>query len=128
MSRREAVFVSPPLTEGSAVSAHCSCIVEMVWSSRGDESLRIYTLWGKRRVASDVSYAVSLRLHSHQMRRCCDDHGVARSIEKKTNIKGYFHSTMLMQALRMGFLSVRQSSARGGLVAVVVVCFLGLEL
>lgn len=41
-------------------------------------------------------------------------------------IKGYFHSTMLMQALRMGFLSVRQSRARGGLVAVVVVCFLGL--
>lgn len=35
---------------------------------------------------------------------------------------------MLMQALRMGFLSVRHSSARGGLVAVVVVGFLGFEL
>lgn len=41
--------------------------------------------------------------------------------------KGYFHSTMLMQARRMGFFSVRHSSARGGRVAVVVVCFLGLD-
>ena len=28
--------------------------------------------------------------------------------------KGYFHSTMLMQALRIGFLSERQKRARGG--------------
>lgn len=50
--------------------------------------------------------------------------------ERRTAVapKGYFHSTMLMQALRMGFLSVRHSSARGGLVAVVVVGFLGFEL
>ena len=40
--------------------------------------------------------------------------------------QGYFHSTMLMQALRMGFFRVRQSRALGGLVAAVVVCFLGL--
>lgn len=37
--------------------------------------------------------------------------------------KGYFHSTMLMHALRMGFFSVKHSSARGGRVAVVVPCF-----
>ena len=39
--------------------------------------------------------------------------------------EGYFHSTMLMQALRMGFFRVRQSRARGGRVAVVLPCFLG---
>ena len=39
--------------------------------------------------------------------------------------KGYFHSTMLMHALLMGFFRVRQSRARGGRVAVVPPCFLG---
>jgi len=38
--------------------------------------------------------------------------------------KGYFHSTRLMQALRMGLLSVRQNRALGGLLLVEPPCFL----
>lgn len=38
--------------------------------------------------------------------------------------KGYFHSTRLMQALRIGLLRVRQNRARGGLLLVDPPCFL----
>lgn len=38
--------------------------------------------------------------------------------------KGYFHSTRLMQALRMGLLRVRQNRALGGLLLVEPPCFL----
>lgn len=39
-------------------------------------------------------------------------------------MEGYFHSTRLMQALRIGLLRVRQKSARGGLLLVELPCFL----
>ena len=39
-------------------------------------------------------------------------------------VKGYFHSTRLMQALRIGLLRVRQNRARGGLLLVDPPCFL----
>lgn len=39
-------------------------------------------------------------------------------------MEGYFHSTRLMQALRMGLLRVRQKRARGGLLLVELPCFL----
>lgn len=39
-------------------------------------------------------------------------------------MEGYFHSTRLMQARRIGLLRVRQKSARGGLLLVALPCFL----
>ena len=38
--------------------------------------------------------------------------------------KGYFHSTRLMQALRMGLLRLRQNRALGGLLLALLPCFL----
>lgn len=44
--------------------------------------------------------------------------------KKENCIEGYFHSTRLMQALRIGLLRDKQKRARGGRLLDVLPCFL----